>query len=224
MRFSLKQFGAVIFDMDGVLINSEPLWEESDLKVFKKEIGLTGYTKEYRAQFLGMPMEDEIKVVAADFKIARDRIPSILEARRKSLMELYRERLELFEGALELLEYFSRDKKIALASSSSLDLINFVVDRFNIRKYFEVLVSGEEVAHGKPFPDVFLLAARKLMVKPEKCLVIEDSVNGVKAGKAAGMKVIAVLQTFKEQESFSCADWVFDDLVSLHKKLGASEE
>lgn len=220
-KLDITQFDAFIFDMDGVLINSEPLWEESDLKVFQKEIGLAGYTKEYRTQFLSMPMADEIKIVAADFKIANDRIPSILEARRKSLMELYQEKLELFPSALSLLEYFSQEKKIALASSSSFKLINFVVDRFNIRKYFAVLASGEEVVHGKPFPDVFLHAARKLMIKPEKCLVIEDSVNGVKAGKAAGMKVVALLQTVKKKEAFPNADWVFDNLASLQGKLNS---
>lgn len=217
----IDDFEAIIFDMDGVLINSEPLWEESDLRVFQKELGIAAYTKEYRTQFLGMPMEDEMKIVAADFRIAQGMTPRIIEARKKSLMELYREKLELFPGARELLEFFSGKKKIALASSSSLDLINSVFDRLCIRRYFHACASGEEVQHGKPFPDVFLLAARRLMVNPAKCLVVEDSVNGVRAGKAAGMKVAAMLQTLDQKEAFSNADWVFDDLTSLHKKLEA---
>ena len=221
MRASLhlKQFDAIIFDMDGVLVNSEPLWEESDIRIFQKEFGVGAYTKEYRTQFLGMSMEEEMKIIVADFKIAQNRIPRIIEARRNSLMGLYQDRLELFLGTRKLLQYFHGKKKTALASSSSLDLIGAVMERFKLGKYFDVLVSSQEVRHGKPFPDIFLYAARKLMVNPTKCLVIEDSVNGIRAGKAAGMKVVAVMQTIKDKEALSQADWIFDDLQSFYAKV-----
>lgn len=216
----LKNFDAVIFDMDGTLVDSEPIWEEVDMRVFHEGLGLLTHTKEYRKRFIGMGMgEDEFRAILADFKLAQEALPKIVDTRKKLLMELYNERLELFQGARELLETLSPKKKLALASSSSLDLINCVVDRFHIRDYFRVLVSVEEVAHGKPFPDIFLYTARKLMTNPTRCLVVEDSVHGIRAGKTAGMSVVAVRQTVKDKEGLSQADWIFDDIVAFSHEL-----
>lgn len=220
-RLNLTQFDAVIFDMDGVLINSEPLWEESDLSFFQRNLHLAGYNQIYRRQFIGMPMKEEMRIIAADFRLRNDRISQIIEARKQSLLNIYRDKLELFPQTEDLLTRLFGKKKMAIASSSPLELIDFVVHRFGIKRFFSVLASGEEVARGKPFPDVFLYAARKLMVPPARCLVVEDSLYGIKAAKAAGMKVVALMHTVQDKDALSRADWVFPDTAALYKKIAS---
>ena len=101
---------------------------------------------------------------------------------------------------------------IALASSSSKGLIKKILDRFSLGSFFSVIQSGDDVNNGKPSPDIFYLTAEKLGVRPENCIVIEDSLNGVKAGHAAGMIVVAVPNEYTKMLDFSLADYRIENL------------
>jgi HAD superfamily hydrolase (TIGR01509 family) len=108
---------------------------------------------------------------------------------------------------------------LALASSSSYALINTFLSQFSLEDFFSVVQSGDDVRHGKPYPDIFLETAKKMGVKPHNCVVIEDSLNGVKAGHAAGMIVVAVPNEYTKMLDFSLADHVIESLDEF-KNLG----
>lgn len=179
---------ALIFDMDGLLIDSEPLW----LKVEKQlaaEHGKT-WSDEQALQCVGTGLPNTIRVLSRDLGIDIGVDEGV--AWLVSTFIARRSELELKPGARELL-VAARDKRIALASSSTSELIEAVMDRFSdVSFFFEHLVSGSDVAHTKPAPDIFLLTAERLGVEAAGCVVLEDSVAGVEAGVAAGMQVIAV--------------------------------
>ncbi len=184
-------FEAVIFDMDGVLVDSEPLWLETETAVFAS-LGITVTSADYR-QTMGLRTDE---VVAYHFAKrpwtapAPDEVVSIIEAEVGRKIQT---RGVLFPGVHEALRLAkSRQCKIGLASSSSVAMISLVLKHFKLEDKFAAIASAEHETHGKPHPAVYLQAATKLGVHPTKCLAIEDSVNGIIAARAAKMKVVAV--------------------------------
>lgn len=176
----------VVFDLDGILVDSEPLWEEAIVEVFR-DFG-AAYRSELEPRHRGMKMGDLVPFLLAEHRCAAD--PAAFA--RRLLDALFRrfDRLEPLPGAQRALDLARAKGKVALASGSPPEMIRRVLGRFGWR--FDAVCSADEVARGKPAPDVFLLAARKLGVAPHECIAIEDSANGIRAAKAAGMKVIAV--------------------------------
>jgi HAD superfamily hydrolase (TIGR01509 family) len=184
---------AVIFDMDGVIVDSEPRHEQAFLAVMR-ELGY-GETHGLRfADYIGLP-DQELWV---DF-IARHNPPQPLAellARKRSLMlEIIRREQPLFNGLPELVAKLAPRYVLALASGSERAVVEEVLLLRNLGRFFSAVVSGSEVTRGKPAPDGFLRAAELLGVAPRECWVIEDSKPGVAAGLAAGMKVIAITNT-----------------------------
>ncbi len=182
---------AVIYDMDGLLLDSEPLWQEAEIRVFGG-VGIS-LTREQCMEFMGVPVGE---VVARRFREkpwsgrtreqVKDEIIAAVEA-------LVLERGRPLPGVRESLAYMRRKElACALASSSAMRLIETVLQKFGLNDSFSVVHSAEQEEHGKPHPAVFLTTARKLGIDARECLVLEDSVNGVIAGKAAGMQVIAI--------------------------------
>lgn len=205
---------AVIFDMDGVIIDSEPLWKIAIIKVMKQE----GYdfTIEMCNRTKGMRM-DEVAVFWKN-ELNADFNPNLINIRVVTeLINLVKEQGKEINGLKNLLEYIKgQNLKIALASSSTMQIINIVLEKLKIKQYFEVIHSAENEEYGKPHPQVFITTATKLSVKPEECLVIEDSLHGVIAGKAAKMKVIAMPEIGEPKiNKFSVADWIVDSLDEI---------
>jgi len=205
---------AVIFDMDGVIIDSEPLWKIAIIKVMKQE----GYdfTIEMCNRTKGMRM-DEVAVFWKN-ELNADFNPNLINIRViTELINLVKEQGKEINGLKNLLEYIKgQNLKIALASSSTMQIINVVLEKLKIKQYFEVIHSAENEEYGKPHPQVFITTATKLSVKPEECLVIEDSLHGVIAGKAAKMKVIAMPEIGEPKiNKFSVADWIVDSLDEI---------
>ena len=205
---------AVIFDMDGVIIDSEPLWKIAIIKVMKQE----GYdfTIEMCNRTKGMRM-DEVAVFWKN-ELNADFNPNLINIRViTELINLVKEQGKEINGLKNLLEYIKgQNLKIALASSSTMQIINIVLEKLKIKQYFEVIHSAENEEYGKPHPQVFITTATKLSVKPEECLVIEDSLHGVIAGKAAKMKVIAMPEIGEPKiNKFSVADWIVDSLDEI---------
>jgi HAD superfamily hydrolase (TIGR01509 family) len=180
---------AVIFDMDGVLMDSEQLWNQSKQELVR-EVG--GHWREDApTAMMGMSspewsayMRDELGVPLDDEEINRAVVGR--------MEELYRERLPLLPGAVEVVRDLHRRWPLALASSANREIIDFVLAAAGLAAEFRATVSSEEVERGKPAPDVYLEAARRLGVSAERCVAVEDSSNGLRSAAAAGMAVIAV--------------------------------
>lgn len=180
---------AVIFDMDGVLVDSERLYMLSEQMVLK-DYGVE-VDPFYFRKFCGTTQDFIWSNVLEEFSLNVP-LDEIKEAGRKKLDEVFTtQELPLISGVLDLLKELEYSKiPLAVASSSSKFLIETHLNTLKIADYFESYHSGEEVKQSKPEPDVFLKAAKELSVDPQNCLVIEDSRNGVLAAKAAGMKCI----------------------------------
>lgn len=203
---------AVIFDMDGVLIDSEPLWKIAEIEGFGRVgIDLTHTDCE---ETVGLRMDEVVKLWYN--KVGWDG-PSLQEVEDDIIDVLIREiksQGKALEGVYESLESIRKaNLKIGLATSSANRILEVVLEKLDIRSYFDAVHSAEHESHGKPHPAVFLSAAEKLNVHPNDCLVIEDSLNGVIAAKAARMKVVAIPEkTHHFDEKLKLADKILPSL------------
>ena len=197
---------AVIFDMDGLLIDSEPFWQQGEINVFSK-VGID-LTETMCLQTIGLRLDEAVKhwyqFKPWDSRSLQDIEQEILD----EVSSLILQKGQAMEGVYEVLELFKvHDIKIGLASSSPSHLIEAVVKKLEIDGYFDTLVSAEHEKYGKPHPAVFLSAAEQLEVSPTNCLVFEDSFNGLIAAKAARMKAVVIPQQEEfDQQRFSIAD------------------
>jgi beta-phosphoglucomutase family hydrolase len=209
------QRGAVIFDMDGVLVNSEPHHIVLEKRLFN-DIGIV-VSEEEHLSYMGKPaarMWQEIK----QNKGLKNSQKELTEKHREAAGRYFEEldKLEPEEGLIELLEeLYSRNIPLAVASSSTKNIIDIILRKTGLRDFFKVVVSAEDVENGKPSPDIFLHAAELLGVKPEKCVVIEDSQNGIKAAKAAGMFCVAYIGTTDGNADTGNADAVIGHFKEL---------
>ncbi len=182
---------AVIFDMDGIIIDSEPFWRKAEMDVFK-EVGIT-LTEEDCLKTLGFRI-DEVE----DFWFDQQPWPNrkrgeVSEKIVDQMVHYISSEGQAMKGVYHSLDLFeSMDLPMAIASSSHMRLIEAVVERLDIGKYFKTLCSAESEEFGKPHPAVFISATKALDVAPDKCLIIEDSPSGVIAARASKAKVIAI--------------------------------
>ena len=202
--------------MDGVIIDSEPLWEKSE-SIMLKQKGVAGnenYREEYRKKIMGLNQKDSVKLLKETFGL--DESPEeILRTRLKILLEIYEKELRLIDGIPKILQILSAEKQIktALASGSPMKVIEFVLKKFSLSDTFRIKVSGDCVERGKPYPDIYLETARRLGISPEECVAIEDSINGIVSAKEAGMRCIAVPDRRIAREEYPQAD-IFRTSVS----------
>ena len=189
---------AVIFDMDGVIVDSEPRHEKAFLEILQQ----LGYGQTHGlcfADYIGRSDRD----LWVDF-IAKHNPPyaleELLEMKCQRVREIIRHEKPLFDGLLALIERLAASYVLALASGSDRLLIEEVLSLGNLRQFFAVAVSASEVERGKPAPDIFLHVAKAIGVAPRECWVIEDSKPGVEAALAAGMRVIAITNTHAATE------------------------
>lgn len=207
------RFAAVVFDMDGVLVDSEPMHVDA-MRQLLRPYGIA-YTDSENEEFFGFTDPEVFRVLRARYGLEPDD-HALTQRRAALLVELARKRTVPMPGvpdvpkALHGLGY-----RLAVASSTALDVIRATVDVLGIAALFETLVSGLEVGRGKPAPDVFVETARRLGLAPATCLVVEDSRNGLLAAKAAGMACAAIPCPATTHEDFSEADWRLDALPEL---------
>ena len=194
-----RNIQAVLFDMDGVLTDSEPLITAAVVAMFQEK-GLAVQPEDFRP-FVGMGDDRYIGGVAQKYNFAID-----LSSARKRTYEIYLERvpsaLKAFPGAVELVRVCrNAGLKVVVASSADRIKIDANLNEIGLPpEMWDAIVTAEDVAHKKPAPDIYLAAARKLGLSPEQCIAIEDAVNGVQAAKAAGMRCLAVAQTFPPEQ------------------------
>lgn len=187
----MSSIKAVIYDMDGVLINSEPLWREAIITTFKK-VGLH-FTEKMCQQTMGMRLYEVIEYWHHKTPWEGMTLKEVESDLLKTVTQLILDKGEALPGVNESIQYFqNKGYKIALASSSANSLIEAVLTKLNLNGVFSIVNSAEHLTHGKPHPEIFIKTALEMGVNPVNCLVIEDSFNGVLAGKAAMMNVIAI--------------------------------
>ena len=210
---------AIIFDMDGLLVDSEPYWKIAEKICFGK---------------LGLQLDDELLRQVMGFRLSEvvehwynyqawgEKNFEAVEADVLSTVkQLIQENANALPGVIQTLELCKTNGfKIALASSSAMSLIDVVVDKLNIRHYFDLLVSAEFEPYGKPHPSVFLTTAKQLNVLSTECLVFEDSVNGMIAAKAARMQCIVVPEAEKQHEAYwKLANHHLSSLANFHLNM-----
>jgi HAD superfamily hydrolase (TIGR01509 family) len=203
-------FAAIIFDMDGVLVDSEPLGLLAMQRVMARH-GVT-YTEADNNEFLGCTTLEECRILRARYGLEADE-RDLTTQYVEILVELIRDRPRPMPGVPAVLEQLrAAGYRMALASSAEPAVIAENVRALDLAQLFEAVVSGTEVAHGKPAPDVFVETARRLQVPVEGCLVVEDSRNGLLAAKAAGMACAVIPCASTRHQDFREAD---HDLRSL---------
>ena len=185
-----SQIRAVIFDLDGVLADSEPTWDEIDAQLLG-EYGVK-YRGEHHREVLGVSYRASVEFFKKTFDIKAP-TEEMMRRRGEIAADFFANKIGLFPHVKEVLEELrSISLRLAVATSSVSASARPFLDRHQLTKYFEVIITGDEIERGKPHPDIYLRAAEKLGVAPNECLVIEDSLSGVAAGKAAGMRVAAI--------------------------------
>jgi HAD superfamily hydrolase (TIGR01509 family) len=180
---------AVVFDLDGVLLDTEELWDEARRQIAEERGGR--WRDDAQRAMMGMSsrewsryMHEEVGVPDPPEQISAEVV--------RRLESLYRERLPLIPGALEAVRRIAARWPLAIASSSNRPLIDLFLELTGTADAFRATVSSEEVERGKPAPDVYVEAALRLGIDPDRCAAIEDSENGIRSAAAAGMKVVAI--------------------------------
>ena len=206
---------AVIFDMDGVIIDSEPLWRRAMIRVFNAS-GLPFTENDCRVT-TGMRIDQVIAYWNAKTPFTKDeeRVKNNIEDHLCGLIAAEGKPMKGLQHALDLIA--KENLTIALATSSSIKLIDCVLRVLKIESYFKHIQSAEHLTYGKPHPEVFLKCADAIGVLPNDCLVIEDSINGIIAAKAAGMNVIAIPDEHNiNNQKFCIADLTIGSLLEFN--------
>jgi HAD superfamily hydrolase (TIGR01509 family) len=209
-----SQIQAVVFDLDGVLIDSEQLWDEVREDLAHERGGR--WHDRAQADMMGMSSTEWSRYMHEVIGLAESPEEINAEVVRR-LLARYRESLPLLPGAAEAVERLAVVWPLGLASSSNREVIDVVLEQAGIAQHFRATVSSEEVEHGKPAPDVYLEAARRLGVPASRCAAVEDSRNGIRSARAAGMRVIAIPNPrYPPSENvLELADVVLDSLDEL---------
>jgi HAD superfamily hydrolase (TIGR01509 family) len=212
---------AVVFDLDGVLIQSEEVWDAVRERFTRERGGR--YDEEIQRAMMGMSSTEWSRYLHDNAGIPDEPEEINAEVVRR-MLGAYETELPLIDGAQDAVRRLAGEFRLAVASSSNRPLINAVLQAAELAPYFEATVSSEEVAHGKPAPDVYLEAARRLGVEPTRCAAVEDSHGGIRSAKAAGMRVIAIPNPSypPDEESLAQADVTLDSLVGLTREKIAS--
>src|SRR4051812_39447540 len=215
----MKQYQAIIFDMDGVIIDSEPLHERAYLELFSE----LGY-----AQTHGINFDDYLgrtdKALIEDF-VARHQpaftVEYLSDRKKDRFLQIVRKEEPIFEDLPELVQRLAARYPMGVASGSLHPVIDAVLALKNLRQHFRVCVSSSDVANGKPAPDIFLHTAKLMNVAPRDCCVIEDSAAGVAAARAAGMDVIAITNSLPRAK-LTGATHIVDSYAEIDLLLLAS--
>ena len=207
----MRMISTVLFDLDGLLADTEILHCRAYQAVLSGH-GLSLSEEKYREHWMrqGLGVADFLRMHGASVDLG--------ELRRQKAIQyaaLVRSSCQAMNGALELLDRLHGQKKLGLASSSYSDAVTAVLAKLVIADRFACIVTGSDVKRVKPFPDIFLEAARRLGVQPQQCVVIEDAEKGVLAARAAGMKCIAVPSHYTAGNDFSAATVVVDSLEQV---------
>jgi beta-phosphoglucomutase family hydrolase len=203
----------VIFDMDGVLADTGPIHFESWLKM-ANEIGYE-FTKKFFDETFGQQSIPITRKLVGN-NVDQELVENWANLKEEYYREMVRDKIKALPGVIDLLKNLKKNGiKLALGSSGPQENVELLLNVLNIKSFFNAVITASHVKHGKPAPEVFLTAAKKLKVKPKNCIVIEDAPVGIKAAKKAGMRVIALTTTHNKKE-LTGADLIVNDLNHLN--------
>ncbi len=209
---------SLIFDMDGVLVDSEPTHKRIEQQLYQ-QVGLHISYQEHMSM-VGMSSQNTWAMLKKKYGF----MPSVSEmVKRKK--DTYRNilantnEIPLVEGVKPVLQKLAQKYTLSVASSSSLENITIVLEKYALKKYFSKQTSGQEVPYSKPKPDIFLLASERISTPPKNCLVIEDAANGVKAAKSAGMWCIGFQNPNSGTQDLSLADKIVHHYQELEQAI-----
>ncbi len=210
---------AIIFDLDGLLIDSEPLWQEAEMIIFR-EVDVI-LTRQLCLRTKGLRIDEVVDYWYKKYpwtNLSKQKVEELIVAKVIELISLKGEPLPGINRAIAFVQ--EKQVKIAIASSSSLSIIQAALKRLNLADVFTEMYSAESEKLGKPYPGVYLTTADKLNVAPQECLAIEDSLNGVLAAKAAQMKCIAIPEAAQyTNPQFAIADKILHSLEELDRDV-----
>ena len=205
---------AVIFDMDGVIVDSEIHWKTTEGYFLQSLIPT--WSIDDQDKILGLGVHDLYALLASTYQLQKTK-EQFLELYQEMANVIYGQKVSLIEGFTELLSALHANHiPVALASSSPWTWINIMLERFNLRESFQAIVSADELeGEGKPSPAIYLLTAKRLSVSPTRCIAIEDSKNGVLSAKNAGMYCIGFRNGFNDEQDLSRADMIIQHFAEL---------
>lgn len=207
------RYGAVVFDMDGLLLDTEVLWQEAETELFRRHGGQ--FTWDDKLAVMGTSFAFTADYFADRLGLARERGPGLVDEMIGLMHDLVRRQVDARPGAVELVARLRETSgvRLGLASNSPRFLVDDALRTAGLADAFDAIVTSDDVERSKPAPDIYLLACQRLGVAPGEAVALEDSPSGVAAAKAAGLTCIAVPQ-FAETD-VSAADEVVDSLESL---------
>jgi HAD superfamily hydrolase (TIGR01509 family) len=185
-----RKLEAVLFDMDGVIIDSEPLWSDAEKQLLARRN--LPYSPSLKTAMMGRDARGAVGYLIEHYSLTES-LGKLIEERNQLIAELFKEHLKAIPGALDLVRsVIAAGILTGLVSSSPKPLVELALEKLVTTGLFDLTLSGDQVVRGKPAPDIYITAAEKLGVKPEYCLVIEDAPHGVAAAKDAGMCCLAI--------------------------------
>jgi beta-phosphoglucomutase family hydrolase len=207
---------AVIFDLDDTMVNSDPLharaWEEL-LKNYGYKF--SDLPQELRSNFIGMRVADIVNELI-DYLQLNTNKEKFYKKRVEIFLKIVKKELQVMPGLIYSLKLMKDNNyKLAVASSGAKKYIELVLEKFDIKHYFDVIITGDDVIKGKPNPETYLIACKKLNLKPSECLVLEDATKGIRSAKAAECSCIAVKNPNIPEQSYPEADLVLESLNKL---------
>ena len=203
----------IIFDMNGVITDDEHIHELATKQAFAK-VGLDVTAEMYRKFCLGRTDVSAFKDLIAAYSLQGENREELIAGKTELYLQLIKDNLRVYPGVVSLINVLSKTFVLALTTSSTIAEAQTVIQLLNLEDKFKVVVTSEDVVYGKPHPEPYLLTAKKLGVSSKECLVIEDSENGVKSAKAAGMFCVAIPNT-ETTEKLTLADKIVQDYSEL---------
>ncbi|HEC21223.1 MAG TPA: HAD family phosphatase [Candidatus Peregrinibacteria bacterium] len=209
----MKSVSAIIFDMDGVLANTMPIHFQTQHQALK-EVGIDIAMSEIEAN-AGVPTKEMYQKFKEEKGLDFD-IEKAFQRKIFLVNSFFRKEVEPIPGVVDLINQIQKAGfKIGLATSSPRETAEIILKTIRIHHYFEIITSFEDITKGKPDPEIFLLAAKKLGVNPEECVVVEDTRAGVTSAKAAGLKCVAFRNHHSGNQDLSQADLVIENFENL---------
>lgn len=211
---------AVLFDMDGVIVDTEPLHKKAYFLMFSK-VGIE-VSQELYNSYTGQSTIDICKDLVNKFKLSFE-ATALVDYKRAFFKELFfsdKNDLQLLDGVLDLIQnYYENGVTLVLASSASMVTIDNVFNKFDLNKYFKGKISGADLKASKPHPEIFLKAADIAEVRKEECLVIEDSTNGIRAAYDGGIYCVAYKSEHSKEQDYSLAQKLISDYAEIKYEL-----
>lgn len=216
----MKNIKALIFDMDGVIVESEPIHEKAEMEVCR-EFGMEVSKSEWDG-FRGKKLEDIFSYASQKYGTGNEPIERMIERKIELYLSYALQEMKMVEGVYEFLEKLKDSQKYAYALTTSGRRVqqDKILEKFNLTDFFQTMVTAEDVKNGKPHPEPYAITVKKLSMQPEECLVIEDSDNGILSAKAAGCLACGITTSFsREHLNSNGADMVVVDFYELAKIL-----